>query len=140
MGKDGPSIPFWDLLVDALMWPGSIEVLTVSMKDAVQLLLVKGEQVIETLATHTAQKAFTDGISARRMNRRFQDLDAGGCGHARATGSKLAIVITDEILRSHSIGGRFSKLLCRPRVGRRACDPHMDDSTRVYITNEEGKK
>jgi hypothetical protein len=69
--KDRPAIPFWNLLVDALMWPGSIEVLHVGMKDAVQLLLVKDEQVIETLATHTAQKAFTDGISARRMNGRF---------------------------------------------------------------------
>ena len=31
---------------------GLIEVLNIGMKDAVQLLLVKDEQVIETLATH----------------------------------------------------------------------------------------
>jgi hypothetical protein len=36
------------------LWPGSIEVLNIGMKDTVQLLLVKDEQVIETLSTHTA--------------------------------------------------------------------------------------
>jgi hypothetical protein len=50
---------FWDLLSDALMWPGLIEVLTIGMKDTVQLLLMKDEQVIETLSTHTAWSAPT---------------------------------------------------------------------------------
>ena len=62
------------------LWPGSIEVLHIGMKDAVQLLLLQDEQVIETFATHTAQKPFTDGIGAWRVIRGFQDLDAaGGC-------------------------------------------------------------
>ncbi len=138
--RDRSTIPFWDQLVDALMWPGSSEVLTIGMKDAVQLLLMQDEQVIETLATHTAQKPFTDRIGSWRMNGRFQDLDAAGCGHASETGSKLVITIADEILRPLSIGSRFPQLLCSPGVGRQASDTHMDDLTSVYINDEEGEQ
>src|SRR5258708_29520897 len=60
--RDRSTIPFWDQLVDALMWPGSIEVLTIGRKDALQLLLFQAEQSIDTLATHAAQKPFTDRI------------------------------------------------------------------------------
>jgi len=56
------TIPFWDVLFDALMRPGSVEVLDIGTKNTLQLLLLQDEQVIETLAPHTAQKAFTDGI------------------------------------------------------------------------------
>jgi len=89
------------------LWPGLIEVLNIGMKDTVQLLLVKDEQVIETLSTHTAHKPFSDRIGSRLLVGRFQYLDAAGCGHARETGSKLVITITDEILRTLTIGGGF---------------------------------
>ena len=84
-----------------------IEVLDIGSKDTLQLLLVKDEQVIETLASHTSQKAFTDGIGAFRVIRRFQDLDAAGCCHTSKTGSKLAVTITNEILRPLSKGSCF---------------------------------
>src|SRR5215469_4990198 len=134
------TIMVWDLLFDALMRSGLIEVLNVGMKDTVQLLLVKDEQVIETLATHTAQKAFTDGIGPWCMVGRLQDLAAAGCGHARKTRSKFAITIANEILRRLSIRGCLSQLLCGPGIGRRASDPHMDDSARVQKGVEEGKQ
>ena len=55
-------ISSWDLLSDSLMWPGLIEVLYLGTQGTMQLLLLQDEQVIETLPTHVAQKAFTDGI------------------------------------------------------------------------------
>ena len=64
--------------------PGSVEVLTIGMKDAVQLLLLQDEHVIETLAPHTPQEAFTDGIGAWRVIRCFQNLDTASCGHTSA--------------------------------------------------------
>jgi len=97
----------WDLLSDALMRSGLIEVLNIGMKDTVQLLLVKDKQVIQTLSTHAAHKPFADRIGSRRLVGRFQYLDAAGCGHARETGSKLIITITDEILRPLSIRSRL---------------------------------
>ncbi len=117
-----------------------IEVLDIGSKDTLQLLLVKDEQVIETLASHTSQKAFTDGIGSWRVIRRFQDLDAAGCGHASETGSKFAITIAKEIFRCLPIGSCFPELLGRPGVCRRACDPHVDDLTSVYVNDEEGKE
>jgi hypothetical protein len=129
-----------NLLLDALMRSGLIEVLNVGMKDTVQLLLVKDEQVIQTLSPHTAQKALTDGIGSWRVRRCFQYLNAAGCGHARETGSKLAITIPNEILRRLSKRSCFPQLLCSPGIGRRSSDPHMDDSARVQIDDEDGKQ
>jgi len=40
--------------------------------------------------------------------------------------SKLVVVITDEVLRPHTIVGGFPKLLCGPSVGGRSCDADMD--------------
>jgi len=97
------------------LWPGSIEIVDIGMKDTVHLLLVKNEQMIQTLSTHTAQKPFTDRIGAFRVIGCFQDLDAAGCGHASETGSELVITITDEIPRTHTKGGGFPKRYVRSK-------------------------
>ena len=94
---------------------GLIEVLDIGTQDTMKLLLLQDEQVIETLSTHTAHKPFTDRIDSRRLVGRFQYLDAAGCGHARETGSKLGITITDEILRTLTIGGGFPKRYVRSK-------------------------
>ena len=133
-------IPFWDLLVDALMWPSSIEVLDIGMKDAVKLLLLQDEQMTETISPHTAQKPFTDRIGLGSVIWGLEQLDATACGHARQTRSKLVITIADEILRPLPKGSRFPQLLCSPGVGRRASDTHMDDFTRVEINDEESEQ
>jgi len=117
-----------------------IEVLDIRTKDTLQLPLVKDEQVIQTLAPHAAKEAFTDGIGPWRVIGRLQDLDAAGGGYTSKTGTKFAITITDKIFRPLSIGSRFPQLLCRPGVGRRASDPHVDDLTSVDIYDEEGKQ
>ena len=62
------------------MWSDLIKVLDIGTQDTMQLLLLQDEQVIQTLATHTAQKPFTDGIGAWRMNGRLEYLDAAGGG------------------------------------------------------------
>ena len=129
-----------NLLSDPLMRSCLVKVVDIGSQHPLELLLLQDEQVIETLATYTAQKAFTDGIGPWGVVGRFEDLDAAGCGHTRETGSKFAITITDEILRRLSKGSRFPQLLRGPDVGWRASDPHMDDSARVQIDDEEGKQ
>ncbi len=74
--RDRLTIPFWNLLFDALMRSGSIEVLDIGMQDTMQLLLLEDEKVIETRSTHAAQKPFTDRIGSWCVIGRFQDLDA----------------------------------------------------------------
>ncbi len=98
------TVLFGKLLSDALMRPGSIEVLDIGVKDAIQLLLLQDEQVIETLSSDTSQKAFTDRIGAWCVIRRGEHLDAARVCDSSETGSKLAVMITDEILRHLPIG------------------------------------
>ena len=73
-----------------------------------ELLLMQDEQMIKALTPHTAQKAFTDGIGPWRVIGRFQDLDAAGLGNPGESHPKLAIVISDEILRPHTKGRGFA--------------------------------
>ncbi len=141
--RDRFTIPFWNLLCDALMRSGSIEVLDIGMQDTMQLLLLEDEKVIETLSTHAAQKPFTDRIGSWCVVRRGEHLDAAGCGHASETGSKFVLTIAHERVRRLSLGSRLPQLLCGPGIGRRSwrcVDTHMDDFTRVHIDNEEGKQ
>src|SRR6266700_7341350 len=84
--------------------PGLVEVLDIGTQDTMQLLLLQDEHVIQTLATHAAQKPFTDGIGSWCVVRRGEHLDAAGCGHASETGSKFVITIANEIVRRLSIG------------------------------------
>ncbi len=98
------------------MRPSLVEVLNIGVEHAVELLLMQDEQVIQALATHTPQKAFTDGIRSRSVIRCSENLDVTCFRNPREAQPKLAIVIPNEILRPRSIGGGFPKLLCGPRV------------------------
>jgi hypothetical protein len=72
MGMDRLTIPFWNLLPDALMRSCLVEVRHIGIEDALELLLLQDEQVIEALTPHTAQKAFTDSIGPWCVVGRFQ--------------------------------------------------------------------
>src|SRR5207247_2179232 len=113
------------------MQPGLVEVLNVGVEHAVELLLMQDEQMIETLSTDTPQKPFTDGIRVRGEIRSCENLDATRLRNPSEAHPKFAVVITDEVLRPHTIGGGFPQLLCGPGIGRRSCDTHMDDRARV---------
>ena len=69
---------------------------------------MQDEQMIEALTSHTAQESLTAGIGSRGVIGGFEHLDATCLGNPREGHAKLAIVITDEVLRSHAIGGGFS--------------------------------
>jgi len=97
MWRDRPTIPFWDLLSDALMRSGLIEVVDIGSQDPLELPLLQNEQVIEALATHTAKKTFTDGIGSRSVIGRFENLDATRLGNPREGHAKFAIVVTGEV-------------------------------------------
>ncbi len=101
---------------------------------------MEDQHVVEALSSYTAQKAFTDRIRSRRMIRRFEDFDAARCGNTSETGSKLAIMIANEILRRVSIGSRLSQLLCGPCVGRKPCYTNVDHFARCEFDDEERKE
>ena len=96
-----------------VLWPGSIEVLNIGSQDSLELLLLQDEQVIETLATHTQEKAFTDRIGSWCMIRRFQDLDATRLGNPREAHTKFALIIPDEVFRTYAKGDGLPKRYVR---------------------------
>ena len=95
--------------------------------------------MIQALSSNTPQKAFTDGIGSWRVIRCCKNLDAACCCNASETGSKLAIMITDEILRRLAKRSRLPQLLCGPSVGRRARHTYVDDFPRFQFDEEKRK-
>ena len=96
--------------------------------------------MIQALSSNTPQKAFTDRIGSWRAIRCFEYLDATCCCHASETGSKLAIIIANEIPGGLSIWSRLPQLLRGPSVGRRSRHADMHDFPRFQFDDEERKE
>src|SRR5215472_5599629 len=105
----------------------SVEVLHIGIEHPLELLLLKDQQVVQAFLSHTSGEALADGIGLGCMNRGFEKLDATGRRHSAETGSKLAVVITYQILRRMPIRGRFTELLCHPGIRWGSCHADMDN-------------
>ena len=68
---------------------------------------MQDQRVIEAFLSHTSQEALADGIGSGCMNRRFEDLDRARFRHTSKARPKLAIIITNQILRPLPIRGCF---------------------------------
>jgi len=82
---------YWKAMPNALVRSGSVEILHVLLNHAVQLAFIDNQQVIETLAADTSQKAFTNRVCLGGTNRRSENLDAAGSPGERST--VLAVVV-----------------------------------------------
>src|SRR5258708_22518591 len=60
--------------------------------------------------------------------------------NASETGPKLALIITNELLRRVSIGSRLPQELGGPSVGRSARHTDMDDFPRLQFNEEQRKE
>jgi len=96
------------------------------LRTRLELLLMQDQQMIEALTSHTSQEALTDGIGSRGMIRGFENLNVTRPHNPREAHTKLGIMITDEILRPHSKGSGFPKLLCSPSIRGRSCHADVD--------------
>ena len=105
-----------------------------------KLLLMQDEQMIETLTPYTAKEPLTDGIRAWGVIRSFENFNVTRLRNPSEAHPKLAIVITDEVLRPHTIGGGFPKLLSSPGVGGISCHADVDHFARVQFDDEEGEE
>jgi hypothetical protein len=107
--------PFRNLLLDPLMRSCLVEVGHIGIEHALELLLLNNQQMIQAFLSDAPQEALTDRIGSGRMNRRFQDLDAAGCGHTSEARPKFGIVIPNQVLGRVPIRSRFSQRYARPR-------------------------
>ncbi len=108
------------------MRPGLVEVDDIAIEHTLELLLFKDQQVVKAFLSDAPQEAFADRVGSWCVNRRLQNLDATCGRHTSKTRSKLAIVITNQVLRRLPIGSRFPELLGHPGIGRRACHAYVD--------------
>src|SRR5215471_293594 len=119
------------------MGPSLVEVLGIGIEYSVELLLMQDEQMIETLTAHTSQKPFTAGIRSRGFIRCCEHLDVTRLRYMGEVRPKLAIVITDEALRSFAQSGGDPSLLCYPRIAGRPRHAHVVEScVRVACASE----
>jgi len=105
------SARFWYLLPNPLMRPCLVKVRHIRLEHALELSLLQKRQVVQAFLPYTSQKAGSDGVCSWRVNRRFEQLDATGRRHLAETGSKFAVVITNQVLRHLAIRSRFPELL-----------------------------
>jgi len=103
-----------------------VEVHHIRIEDTLELPLMNNQQMVQTFLSHTPQEAFTDGIGAWSMIRGFEKLDVTARRHPVETGSKLAVVIMNQILGCLPIRSGFAELLGHPGIGRRSCHADMD--------------
>src|SRR5258706_11751843 len=91
------SLRFRKLLLDALMRSCVVEVRSIPIEYALELLLAEDQQMVEAFLSHTPHEAFADGIGTRCMIGGFQNLNRTRCRHSSKAGPKFAIVITKQI-------------------------------------------
>jgi hypothetical protein len=96
--------------------------------------------MIEALTPDTAEESLADSIRTRGVIRSFENLNVTRLRNPSEAHPKLAVVITDEILRPHTKGGSFPQLLCSPHISGISCHPDVNHSARVQFDDEEGEQ
>jgi len=65
--------------MDPLMGSSVVEVCHIPIEHALELPLVKDQDMIKAFLSHTPHEAFTDCIGSRSMIRCFENLNRTGC-------------------------------------------------------------
>src|SRR5260370_1926270 len=92
-----------------------------------QLLLTEDQYVIQTLPPNTSQETFTNRIGSGRVIRCFEHLDTARYCTTSETGSKLAIMIANQIPGRLSIRSRPPHSLSGPTAAGTSPHPHFAD-------------
>jgi hypothetical protein len=112
--------------MDPLMRPSVVEVCHILIEHALELPLVKDQDMIKAFLSHTPHEAFADRIGSWSMIGCVENLNLTCCSYTSEAGPKFAIMITNQILRCLPIRRGFPKLLRNPRIGGRSCHPRVE--------------
>ena len=117
-----------------------VEVCYIPIEHTLELLLAEDQQVVKAFLSDTPQEAFANRIGAGSVIRCSKYFNGTRRRHSGKTGSKLAIVITDQILRHLPIWGGFAQLLRDPGISRRSCHSNMNHPSCLDLDHEEGEE
>ena len=104
-----------------------VEVRHIRIEDALELLHVKDQQVVEAFLAHTPQEAFADCIGSWCVKKGFENLNGTRCRHASKAKPKFTIVIMNQIRWRMPIRCGFSEVLRDPEIGRGSCHADVND-------------
>ena len=120
---------------DALMGTDVIEVVNVFTHQSLQVALTENDDVIEALASDTADEALTDGIGFRRTHRCLEDINVAG--NSREMWTKLIIMVSDQESWSFLKRSSIAPLLSNPGIAWRPSDAKVNYPPRFQLNNEE---
>lgn len=103
-------------------------------------MVAKDQQVIQTLASHTSEKAFADCIRPRCAKRNLHQLNAACRCQAVKERSIFAIIVANQILRLNAIGCCLTYLLRHPFRIRVARHSEMNHAPRTQFDEEEDER
>ena len=104
------------------------------------MLRTEDDDVVETLATHAAEKALACGVHERRSDCRLDDTDACAPGDAIEFRPKLGVAVADDELGPLTKGCDLAEPLGSPCLAGFTGDGDMDNRLRVHVYDEEGEK
>ena len=116
-----------------LMRSSLIEVDDIGLEEAVELLLMQDQEMIQAFSSHASQKAFTDSIRLGSSIRRSKHLNPTCSGHSSKNPPKFLIIISDQLFGCLPKWSRFSQLLCNPGVGWRSGHIYMDPPSAISV-------
>ena len=123
--------------MDPLMRSSVVFVCHILIEHALELPLVKDQDMIKAFLSHTPHEAFADRIGSWSMIGCFENLNRT-CGSSTSeAGPKFAIIITNQILRRLPRGRGFPKLVRHPRIGGRSCHLRVDHLPRREFDDDK---
>src|SRR5207249_8421689 len=96
--------------------------------------------MVETFLSDAPHEALADRIGSGSVIRSLEKFDATGRHHPQETGSKLAVIIPYQILRSLPIRGSLPNLLRHPGIRRGSRHADVDHLPRLQFDEEESKE
>lgn len=124
---------FRNMLVDALMGSLSIEIVSISRDNSMQLMGMKDEEIVCAFSFKRAHKTFTQGIGSGSPGRCVFGFDTGVLEQVLELVAKLTIVIMNEISGTLTPGRGFPNLLRRPFVSGIGGDGRMYNPARFMF-------
>ena len=121
-----------------LMRAGGVEIpKAILLEHLTEVPFAENNNVVETLATHAAEKSLANRIHERSLDRRPKNADVGALRGAVEVGTELTVVVSDDELWAYAEGRGLPHLLCRPLRGRVPRNANMNDLPRVDVHDKE---
>ena len=94
-----------------------IKVENICIEEAMELLLLDNEEVIQAFSPHTTQKTFANGIGLRGLIRGSKHLDATGFRYSCKMLPEFPIIIPNQVFGYLPIWRCLPQLLRDPGIG-----------------------